>query len=160
MKTRSGAMIALVLAATVSVAVSAGVAAMTTDTTAPRLPTPVARAEDLRMVPRLPSPAGLAPVDAPTVVGIASTYTGTAGWIGQATVALPGELGGAYTGEINGFVTVCADRCARLPVVDWCQCYWGTSDERVVDLSEAAWALVSDTSRDRGLIRVRLTVEG
>lgn len=90
------------------------------------------------------------------VEGIASTYPATAGWDGQATVAVPGAMGGAYTGVVNGHVTVCADRCARLPVVDWCQCYWGTSDQRVVDLSHAAWPLVSDQPLERGLIEVRL----
>jgi hypothetical protein len=93
------------------------------------------------------------------VVGIASTYPGTAGWMGQATVALPGALGGAFTGEVNGHVTVCADRCARLPVVDWCQCYWGTADQRVVDLSHPAWALVSDAPLAQGLLEVRLILE-
>ena len=91
------------------------------------------------------------------IIGIASNYPGTAGWVGQATVALPGDLGGRYTGEVNGEVTVCADRCATFPVVDWCQCYWGTDDQRIVDLSHAAWAIISDAPLSEGLIEVTLS---
>ncbi len=99
------------------------------------------------------------PTPATEVTGIASNYPGTAGWMGEATVALPGALGGAYTGVVNGHVTVCAERCARLPVVDWCQCYWGSSDQRIVDLSHPAWSLVSDAPLAEGLIEVRLLLE-
>ncbi len=95
----------------------------------------------------------------PVVTGTASNYAGTAGFAGRPVVALPGALGGRYTGRVVAYVTVCADRCARLPVADWCQCYWGTGDQRVVDLSHAAWAAVSDQPLSRGLIDVRIVID-
>jgi len=93
------------------------------------------------------------------VSGTASTYLGTAGYVGVPSVALPGPMGGQYTGAVQGYVTVCADRCARLPVVDWCHCYWGSADQRVVDLSHAAWPLVTDRPLSAGLVHVRVIVD-
>lgn len=95
-----------------------------------------------------------------TIEGRASHYCCTRGFSGQAVVALPGALGGRYDGSVHGYVTVCADRCAELPVVDFCDCYWGTSDQRVVDLSDTAWGVVSDQPLSRGIIPVTVTYAG
>ncbi|HVM25894.1 MAG TPA: hypothetical protein VM253_10900 [Candidatus Limnocylindrales bacterium] len=193
MKIRMEALVALLFAASFSVAAAAGVAAMTVLEPAPDhvatdgwlsrhatgelSPSPTPREATLAGTPAptlgptpestprteaQAAPASATPVPqtpTPGIAGIASNYPGTAGWMGEATVALPGDLGGRYTGEVNGHVTVCADRCARLPVVDWCQCYWGTTDERIVDLSHPAWALISDTPLAQGLIEVQLFLE-
>lgn len=90
------------------------------------------------------------------VAGIASSYPETAGWEGRATVALPLELGGGVPEGEPAFVVVCADRCVVLPVVDSCPCYAGTPDERIANLSHAAWALVTDRPLSVGLIPVEI----
>lgn len=89
------------------------------------------------------------------LVGQASSYAETAGWEGIPTVALPPAAGIAPADE-PAVVLVCADRCVALPVVDVCPCYAGTADQRIVNLSHAAWALVSDMPLEEGLIDVEV----
>jgi hypothetical protein len=101
-------------------------------------------------------------IDGSTVTGRATWYCCSAGWRGEAVVALPGALGGHYIVPPAGrYVTICAQRCARLPVVDYCDCYWGTSDQKVADLSPQAWAAISDVDRYvYGVIRVTINLNG
>ncbi len=90
------------------------------------------------------------------ITGMASSYGHSTGWEGQATVALPSELGGQIPTADATWVLVCADRCAALPVVDSCPCYVGTVDQRVANLSHTAWALVTDAPLEEGLVRVEV----
>ncbi|MGH2357120.1 MAG: hypothetical protein ACRDGJ_03780 [Candidatus Limnocylindria bacterium] len=101
------------------------------------------------------------PIVGDTVTGRATWYCCTLGWRGAAVVALPTALGGAYTPPpASRTATVCADRCVALPVVDACECHWGTTDQKVADLSPEAWAAVTDTAPSRGVIAVTVHLGG
>ena len=92
-----------------------------------------------------------------SVTGKATWYCCSLGYRGQAVVALPGALGGHYDPPPAArTVTVCADRCVSLPVVDYCGCHWGTSAQKVADLSPEAWAAVTDRSPSAGVVTVTI----
>lgn len=114
------------------------------------------------LYPRAVAPKTVAaPVTGETISGKATWYCCSLGWRGQAVVALPGALGGHYDAPPAArFVTVCADRCAVLPVADYCGCLWGTASQKVADLSPEAWAAISDSSLSRGVITVTVHLGG
>ena len=93
------------------------------------------------------------------VAGMASSYRESAGWEGEATVALPLDLGGGIPSGAPDRVLVCADRCVSLPVVDSCPCYVGTVDQRIANLSHEAWRQVTDLPLEEGLVHVEIFLE-
>lgn len=103
-----------------------------------------------------------APVPPPAFTGDtvrdkATYYCCTLGYRSQAVVALPAAYGGHYDPPPAArYVTICADRCASIPVVDRCGCYWGTASQKVADLSPEAWAAITDRSRSMGVVQVTI----
>ncbi|CAN5115649.1 hypothetical protein BH23CHL9_BH23CHL9_09450 [soil metagenome] len=90
------------------------------------------------------------------VTGRASSYGESAGWEGEVTVALPHEIGGGIPSGEPTYVLVCADRCVTMPVVDSCPCYVGTPEQRVANLSHAAWRAITDLPLEEGLVAVEI----
>lgn len=82
--------------------------------------------------------------------------TGTASWyyapITEAAAG-PALRVGSWRGRV---VSVCTDdRCIRVRLTDWCQCYKGTRRERIIDLPKSAFARLAHPSR--GLVGVKVT---
>lgn len=103
------------------------------------------------------APVAPPPLTGTTVSGKATYYCCTLGYRGQAVVALPAAYGGHYDAPpASRYVTICADRCASIPVVDRCGCYWGTPSQKVADLSPEAWAAITDRSRSMGVVQVTI----
>jgi len=95
-------------------------------------------------------PLPTAKPSAGTILGVASWYPAS-GMIAAAGPALRRELGPRWRGQL---VRVCAGRCVTVTVSDWCQCHRGTRRERLVDLSDDAFARLAPLSA--GLVRVRV----
>jgi hypothetical protein len=113
------------------------------------------------LYPRTTSLVATSLANGTIVTGRATWYCCSLGWRGQAVVALPGALGGHYDSPPTAnFVTVCADRCVVLPIVDYCGCSWGTASQKVADLSPEAWAAITDRSLSMGVVTVTLQFGG
>lgn len=124
------------------------------------LPSPATdtRVAPVRVIPdRKPSGITTRPTGKPVVprgngtAGRASWY-GASGMIAAAGPALRARLGKGWRGQV---VTVCAgERCIRVRLADWCQCYRGEGRERLIDLSDDAFRRLAPLSR--GLVRIRV----
>lgn len=126
--------------------------------TAPEAPRPVLRA--IPTVPPLPGDPSTSGTDAgrtpasrgtsagsPELRGRASWY-GTSGLVAAAGPGLRRALGREWRGQR---VLVCAgSRCVLVALTDWCECYRGTSDERVIDLSSAAFIRLAHFTDEHG----------
>jgi hypothetical protein len=81
---------------------------------------------------------------------------GRASWFATGPDGPYGAAGPALrSGNWRGSkVRVCADDCVVVTLNDWCQCYRNESRERVIDLSDEAFARLAPLSA--GIINVRV----
>ena len=106
-----------------------------------------------------PNPATAVPLAGVPFFTVSPFFTptvknGIASWYGTGPDGLYAAAGPALrVGDWRGStVTVCAERCIRVRLTDYCECYAGTDRERIVDLSDDAFRALAPLSR--GLVRV------
>jgi len=91
------------------------------------------------------------PVANESISGIASWYD----WhLGEAAAG-PGLrrfLGKHWRGTV---VRVCSSRCITVRISDWCQCFRGTLDERLIDLDRRSFAVLADPRLGLVTVQVR-----
>ena len=81
-----------------------------------------------------------------SISGLSSWYAYVPGGA-AAGPALRRALGPGWRGKV---VTVCASRCIRVTLSDWCGC--NTANEKLIDLDRSSFALLADPSR--GVVKV------
>ena len=64
------------------------------------------------------------------------TYSAAAGPTLRAAMGNGNQASKNYQGRI---VKVCAISCAEVKLIDWCQCYWKQSNEKLIDLYKIVW---------------------
>lgn len=99
----------------------------------------------------LPDASALPVTEATIPPAAVASMSGTASWyrwhVGEAAAG-PALRRGDWRGRI---VTVCAARCIRVRLTDWCQCYGA----RLIDLDARSFAQLAPLSA--GLVRVQIT---
>jgi hypothetical protein len=115
------------------------------------VPPPVALAQLATGTQPAPDGRPVTAIPSPGLSGRASWYRAPAG-----TAAAGPALRRALGDWRGSRVQVCASRCVVVSLTDWCQCYRGEDRERLIDLSDDAFARLAPLSR--GLVRVTVEV--
>lgn len=109
------------------------------------LPTPTASVKELPEI-KIGTPQPSEEV----VTGRASWYNVGRGYYAAAGPAL---RIGSWRGRV---IRVCNDqKCIKVKIVDWCQCYRNESRERIIDLSADAFAALFPLSKGLGKVTVK-----
>jgi rare lipoprotein A (peptidoglycan hydrolase) len=93
---------------------------------------------------------GTPPPSKKVVIGRASWYNVGRGYYAAAG---PDLRIGSWRGRV---VEVCnTEKCIKVKIIDWCQCYRNEPTERIIDLSADAFAALFPLSRGLGKVTVK-----
>lgn len=107
-----------------------------------------------RLVERaMRAPSGNLPVQTMGLRGVASWYA-TPGLTAAAGPKLRRWLGPNWRGAT--VVVSTGERSVAVKLLDWCQCFKGQRSERLIDLSDGAFAALAPLAS--GLVRVTITI--